>query len=614
VLGNEPYEPYNRVKLSSLLAGDVQWDDLISDLPNPQQHPNFQYQLATVSSVDTTARTITDNQGSVHQYDKLIIATGSRPHIPNIPGTELDGVYQFRSLGDTEKLYSRVSRSRHTVVVGGGLLGLEAARALLRANTAVTVIQQAPRLMNRQLDEAAAKRLQSKVESLGIQVLTSSGVRVIQGEQRVEGVVLYNGETLACDTVLLCAGIKPNDRLARESGLKVRKAIVVDDNLQTSSEHVYAIGECCEHNQQTYGLVAPGFEQASVLADHLNGGTSAYLGSLSVSRLKVVGESVCSMGEVNDLVDSPNLKQLIYQTDSCYRKLVLFKNRIIGAVAIGEWSEVQRVQEAFKAKRKVYPWQQLRFKTSGDIWGGGFGDDPNAWPKAAIVCQCNSITQGELVNAIDDGQKTLEQLQACTGAGTVCGSCKPLLNELVGYSGPTEKEKAATPTLIISTLAMIIATAVFFMPESQTATSYLERGWFEGIWNDKFWKQVTGFTLLGLSALGLTMSLRKRIKSKRLGDFAYWRLLHIGLGLACVGILILHTGFHLGANFNQLLILDFLAVLVLGALTGLAVAFSHKLKPTVAKKFRKAWSWMHILVTWPLPILLMFHIISVYYF
>ncbi len=614
VFSNEPTAPYNRVQLSAVLAGEVGVDNILTPLPDVAKHPNFSHRICTIKSIDADARSVTDFEGNAYFYDELVIATGSRPHVPNIPGTDQTGVYTFRNLKDTEGLYSRVSRSRHTVVVGGGLLGLEAAKALLRSNTKVTLIQQGPRLMNRQLDDAAAGLLQAKIEGLGVEVITDSGVRTIHGDGRVSGVTLRDGQQLECDTVLLCAGIKTNDRIARQAGIRVARGIVVDDQLKTSRDHIYAVGECCEHRGLTYGLVAPGFEQAAVLADVLTGGSAQYLGSLSVSRLKVVGESVCSMGEVVELGDSPHIKEIVYRNKDIYRKLVLRRGRIIGAVGIGDWSEAQRIQEAFRSGRTLLPWQQWRFAQSGDVWGGGYGDDPNAWPKSAVVCQCNTVSQGQLVEAIDAGNKTLPQLQACTGAGTVCGSCKPLLNELLGYSGPAPKEKAATITQIISLLAIVVTAFVFFMPQSQVADSYLEQGLFESIWNDKYWKQVTGFSLLGLSVLALSLSIRKRIVSARLGDFAYWRVLHIALGLACAGILILHTGFHLGSNLNRWLILDFLGILTLGALAGVVVSLSHKFKPAAAKKIRKTWTWLHILVAWPLPVLLAFHIISVYYF
>ncbi|GGA62946.1 nitrite reductase [Neiella marina] len=617
LFGNEPYAPYNRVLLSALLSGDASYHDIQTSLPDQEKHVGFRQLVATITHIDPEQKVVTDNQGVRYNYDQLVIATGSRPHIPNIPGVQQAGVYTFRNLKDAEALSARVSRCRHVVVVGGGLLGLEAARGMLKFNTKVTLVQQATRLMNRQLDDTAAQQLRRKVEDLGINVVTESGVRVIHGEEgRVVGVTTRTGEQIDCDTVLLCTGVSPNTRLAIHANLKVARAIVVNDQLQTSNPNIYAIGECSEHQGQVYGLVNPGFEQAAIAADVISGGASAYLGSLEVSRLKVVGEQVCSMGEVAELPSRPFLSELVYRNKSqgIYRKLVIDKGKLIGAIGIGEWPESRRIQEAFKQQRTISKWQQLWFRLGGKLWSESDTDDVKAWPADAMVCQCNGITQGQLVEAVANGADSIGALQATTSAGTVCGSCKPLLSQLIGSNEPAAKEKGWQTLMVMSLIAVLVVFAMSLMPALTVADSVLERGWFEGIWNDKFWKQVTGFTLLGLSVIGLLMSLRKRLGWTKMGDFAYWRLLHGVLGAACAGLLIAHTGFHLGANLNQLLMLNFLAVLVFGASAGAVVAISHQFNPMKSAAIRKFWTWLHTLVTWPLPILLSIHILTVYYF
>jgi len=603
VFGNEPSQPYNRVQLSSLLAGDIPYDDILTQLPEQNLYPNF----------SNAVRAIHGNQ---HRYDKLVIATGSRPHTPNIPGIEQTGVYTFRSIKDAEFLYSRMSRARHVVVVGGGLLGIESAKALLRSNTQVTLVQQGPRLMNRQLDDDAASQLQDKVTSLGIRVITNSGVRKILGEGRVSGIETRDKEHIACDTVLICAGIKANVEIARDAKIKISRGILVDDNLATSVKDIYSIGECCEHRGSTYGLVNPGYEQAAILADRFCAGSASYSGSLEITRLKVLGETVCSMGAVTDIEKRPFLNEFTYKhtKTSCYRKIVTYKGRLIGAVGFGDWKESRRVQEVFQHQRRVWPWQVAKFLITGNIFTGGQQDDISSWPSSAIVCQCNNISQGELVEAVACGHNTLEKIHAKTLAGTVCGSCKPLLSQLIGYTGPTEKEKGWLTTLIASLLAITIAAAITLLPGLTVSDSVQSIPAFETIWNDKFWKQVTGFSLLGLSTIGLLMSLRKRIKNKKIGEYAYWRILHVVVGVFCASTLVLHTGLHLGSNFNQILMLDFLAILILGSLAGAVFSISHNFSANTAKKIRSFWTWIHIFFTWPLPILLGFHILTVYYF
>ncbi len=625
--GNEPFQPYNRVQLSALLAGEVTRDDIDLSLPDADTHPNFKYIIATVKQVDTENKFITDGNGELTPFDKLVFATGARAHVPNIPGVDQTGVYTFRNLKDTEFLYTRVTSARHVVVVGGGLLGLEAARALSRLNTQVTLVQQASRLMNRQLDETAAAMLQQQVEALGIRVITSSGVRsihsakeVVPGRSSVTGVTTYAGEAIECDTVVLCAGIKPNTELARESKIKVANGIVVNDDLQTSDDAVYAIGECCEHHGETYGLVNPGLEQAAIAADVVSGGNAKYLGSLTVSRLKVVGQKVYSMGEVADLARRPFQTEVVFEDkkQGTYRKCVFLRGKLIGALAFGEWPELNRVQEAFKQGRTFFPWQLLVFRLTGRLWLNAQSEDVTQWPIETVVCQCNNITQGELTHQLSLGCASVAELSNTTGAGTVCGSCKPLLSQLVeqhsGNVAAREKESGWASVLVGSVMAILLAILLIFQPEAQVSDSVQTQGWFEHIWNDGFWKQVTGFSLLGLTLIGLLMSLRKRVGWAWMGKFSHWRTVHTVLGMSCVALLIFHTGFHLGTNLNQLLMINFLAVIVLGAGAGAVVALSHKLSASSSMMVRKTWTWLHILVTWPLPALLATHILSVYFF
>ena len=617
VFGNEPSRPYNRIQLSSLLAGEVEYDDIITDLPNESDFPGFNFEISRITSISTEKQFVVDAYDNKHFYDKLIIATGARPHKPNIPGFDQQGVYTFRNLKDTEFLFSRMSRARHIVVVGGGLLGIEAARALLRFNTKVTLIQQSSRLMNRQLDDHASSILEEKVKSFGINVITNSGVRQITGDGRVTGVITRDKTNVVCDTVLVCAGIKPNFEIARNAKIKVAHGIIVNDQLETSATNVYAIGECSEHRGLTYGLVNPGYEQAAVCADVITGGQSHYQGSLEVSRLKVIGDSLCSMGQVADVQKRPRLFELIFKQKSknFYRKLVIHRSRIIGAVAYGEWEESRRIQECYQNNRRIWPWQYLWFLLTGRLFfGEGGSTNVNNWPLEAVICQCNNITHGDIVDAIDHGNNTVKKIQESTTASTVCGSCKPIVEQLLGDSAPRDKEKGWILTSALSILAIAIAMSIVFLPESSKATSVQNVTLFESIWSDKYWKQVTGFSLLGLSLLGLIMSLRKRLKIKFLGEFNYWRILHIALGVLAIATLIFHTGLHLGENFNRYLMVNFLSIVAIGALAGISLSLGHLMSTSSAIKLRRFWTWTHILITWPLPVLLAIHIVTVYYF
>ena len=604
------------MQLSGVLARDVQRDAIDLPVPDAKRYAGFRYQRAAITEIDRHLQQITDSEGNTWFYDKLVLAVGSTAFVPDIPGVDQTGVYTFRNLRDTDALYARLASARNVVVVGGGLLGLEAARALSRANTQVTVVQQNACLMNKQLDAKASGLLQQKIESLGIRVLTGSGVGKILGEQRVTGIVTREGARIDCDTVLFCTGIKPNVGLAMQSRLAFSRGIRVDDCLQTSDPLIYALGECCEHDGQTFGLVNPGYEQAAILADRLAGGEARYKGSLQTARLKVVGQPLASIGDTESLTAHSLTREWVYYNASkdCYRKLLVNKGRLIGAIGFGDWPELPRLQEAVKQQRRLFPWHHLLFYLTGNVWARESADDVQQWPASAIICQCNNIELSRLLTAMDDGATSLADLQQATGAGTVCGSCKPLLASLAGDNSRSEPDKAALPVLIASLFAMVIAALIVYLPGLQVSDTVQQPSLFENIWNDKFYKQVTGFSLLTLSALGLLMSLRKRSNWLSKGSYDYWRMFHVLLGLVCIAVLTLHTGLHMGANFNRLLAIDFIAVVALGACTGVVVAISHKLSLTMAKRMREWWGWLHLLVTWPLPVLLGIHILSVYYF
>lgn len=616
VFGNEPYQPYNRVQLSSVLAGETSREAIQIELPSAKIYPFFSFIISSIREIDGAGKSILDSHGNWHSFDYLVIATGARAHKPNIPGIEKTGVYTFRNLKDTDALYSRISRSRHVIVVGGGLLGLEAARGLLRHGTKVTVIQQGQRLMNQQLDDTAAAMLQQKVEALGIGVITQAGVGKILGDDRVSGVETRNGDVIHCDTVLLCAGIKPNLALARDARITVGTGITVDDHLQTSTEDIFAIGECCEHRGLTYGLVSPGYEQAAVLADYLLTGQAQYVGSQTVTRLKVVGESVCSMGEVAELPYRPYQKELTFGGvgKTVYRKIVLLRGKIIGAVGFGEWPELRRIQEAFQNGRSISPLQQIMFRLTGRLWSSAGDEAVASWSDSVVVCQCNNVSVGELKWAMGQGALTSAALSSVTGAAKVCGSCQPLLVNLCGQKEKALQDKAWLPVLLGSLIALAFVTIISLVPAIPVSDTVQRPNFLETYWNDKFWKQVTGFSLLGMSLVGLLMSVKKRWLQKLFGDFSYWRLLHVVLGTVCAVTLVAHTGLHLGENLNQLLMLDFLVVLTLGALAGAVVALGHTLDSKAYARLRGFWAWLHILASWPLPLLLAIHILTVYYF
>ena len=372
VYGSEPVQPYNRVRLSDYLAGELNRDALaIEECSSLSTKIEYRYNCA-VEWIDKNAKTITDASGRVQVYSKLILATGSTPFIPKFGNRHYKGVYTFRTLGEADELMSRKIRTRHTVVIGGGLLGLETARAMKRYHTEITIIEHNKWLMMQQLDEEGGKQLASFVNDQCIRVITDDSVVAVIGNQRVEGVTLRSGIRIACDTLIVAAGVRPNISLAYDAGLICHKGIKIDDQLQTSENNIYAIGECAQHKNYVYGLVKPGFEQAAVLADRLTGGNSNYIGSTCATQLKVVSQPVFSAGRTGiDEEAGSSVRDYVFKDKSSglYRKIRVFGNRIIGAMAVGEWHESVLLNEAIEQKRKVWLWHLLRFKQTGNIWG-----------------------------------------------------------------------------------------------------------------------------------------------------------------------------------------------------------------------------------------------------
>lgn len=621
VYGGEPNFPYDRVKLSSYLAGEINRDSLNLEMNKNTDVPVEMRLNCHVVAIDRYNKTVTDETGKKQSYSKLVLAQGSSAHVPPITNIDCSGVYTFRFLSEADELLARRIRSKHTVVVGGGLLGLETARAMQRFNTQLTVIEHNPWLMMQQLDEDSGKRLKALIEEKNINVILRDSVLSIKGDDRVEAVVLRSGKEIECDTVIIATGVRPNIDLARDTRLYCNKGIRVNDLLKTSDSHIYAIGECTEHDNSIYGLVKPGLEQAAVLADRFTGGDAKYSGSLESTRLKVMDKNVFSAGRTGfDEEARATVKEYIYENaeSGVFRKVRVFGNRLIGAVALGEWHESALLQDAIKNKKRVFLWNILRFKTDGNLWGDEDDLPVVSWPASANVCNCASVTRGELTTSISQGCKTIIELGEKTRAGTVCGSCQPLLGELLGENIRQEPVKAWRSVFIMSLIAIALATLFLVIPRVpylDSVQSSIALGWqWDELWRNSLFKQITGFTVLGLVAIGLLLSFRKRVSFFKVSSFNNWRMVHIVLGICALLVLIAHTGLRMGSELNWLLMVNFLLLSAVGANAGSIVATEHKTSPMIARKKRKQWTWWHILLFWPLPVLLGFHVVKTYYF
>lgn len=624
IYGNEPWEPYNRVKLSTFLAGDLDWLGLVRDQKIPESEAIITRFNCPITEIDRNSKYILDSTGYKQHYSKLIIATGSSPHVPQIKGIEKAGVFRFRSLDDVQQLVARRARSHRTVIIGGGVLGLEAARAMSRQNTDVIVIDHNERLMSSQLDDDAAALLKSHVTDLGITVHLRSGVKEILGDDRVSRIVLRNGTEIDCDTIVLATGIKPNVDLARKAGLAVGKGIRVNDNLQTSDENIYAIGECAEHRKTIYGLVAPGYEQAKVAVfslSKINNETFlnkkiSYQGSIASTTLKVVGFDVFSMGDIHAEESKGLITHFIYQDEEkkIYRKLIVKRRRLIGAISIGEWQQIGRVQESVSNRRFLWPLQLRKFTETGEIDSETYSEDINSWPAHTKICNCTGVTRGELSKAFAQGNCSVDELATCTGASLVCGSCKPKLAQFVGSAPVVDPDKRYKPLLVFSAAALLI-TALFIFVKNISYTPTVDIAWqWDKLWRENLLKQITGYTAIGLMVFAALISFRKRIKAIKWFEFTNWRLVHVILSVLAILALVAHSGMRFGNNLNFYLMATIISLIALGTFAGLTIGVQHKMDYVAAKTLREKFLWLHILIAWPLPVLLGFHIFKTYYY
>jgi nitrite reductase (NADH) large subunit len=336
VIGAEPRLAYNRVLLSSVLAGEVASHDIELKPASWWRDHGVTLKYNTLATeIDIGRRELKIENDESVSFSRLVLATGSTPLRLNVPGGDLAGVHTFRDSRDADLLLTLAAQKKRVVVVGGGLLGLEAAYGLARAGAPVTLLHLMDRLMERQLDASAAALLKSLVERKGIQVLLGANTARIHGDIRVEGVELVDGRRIEAEAVIFAAGIRPNVALARDAAISVNRGIVVDDTLETSQPGIYALGECAEHRGTCYGLVEPAYEQARVLARHLAGKPAAYQGSVVATNLKVSGVAVFSAGDFT----GGDGREAIVLSDvrrGVYKKLVIADGRLAGAVLIGE--------------------------------------------------------------------------------------------------------------------------------------------------------------------------------------------------------------------------------------------------------------------------------------
>lgn len=435
VFGSEPHPNYNRIMLSYVLEGSKTMDDIVLNDLNWYQNNGITLHMGTtVERIDADAKEVVAENGLRVPYDKVLIATGSTSFILPIPGSDKEGVVGFRDIADCEQMLQAARTCKKAAVIGGGLLGLEAAKGLVQLGMDVTVVHLMEDLMERQLDHQAAGMLQAELERQGIKFKMGAQTTELLGDRRVSGLRFADGTELEAEFVVMAVGIKPNVAVAKASGLEVNRGIVVNDYLQTSLEGVYSVGECTEHRGICYGLVAPLFEQGMVLAKHISGvETAPYEGSVVSTKLKISGVDVFSTGE---FIDGPEHTVIASKDDwkRTYKKILLKDGKLVGAVLFGDISDSAELQKLIKQGAVMTDELYESLMGGGCCGGAKKKASVETMSDDEIVCGCNGVTKGTIVDCVvNQGMTTVDEIKACTGATRSCGGCKPVVEQILQY-------------------------------------------------------------------------------------------------------------------------------------------------------------------------------------
>lgn len=428
IFGKEPHPNYNRILLSKVLQGDTTVESITINNWNWYEENDITfYKNEPIVEINTDEKWVRSFERKTY-YDELIIATGSNPFILPIPGADKEGVTAFRNIGDCENIIAASKSCKNAIVIGGGILGLEAARGLLNLGMNVTVVHIAKFLMERQLDITAAKMLQKELEKQGMNFLLQKNSAQITGNERVDGLSFTDGSWQEADLIVMAAGVRPNTQVVQNTPIKVNRAIVVDDFMRTTIPNVYAVGECAEHRGVVYGLVAPLYEQGKVLASYLcEQDCNGYQGSVLSTQLKVSGVEVFSTGE---FMEGEGLETVKYFNGmkNTYKKIVVRDQTIVGAVLFGDIQESAKLAGMIQRKADY-----LELEAAENT------SDPNdsfvtTMADHEVVCACNGVSKGTIVQAICHHQlESVEEIKACTKASSSCGGCRPMVTDILDY-------------------------------------------------------------------------------------------------------------------------------------------------------------------------------------
>ncbi|WP_163322760.1 nitrite reductase large subunit NirB [Draconibacterium mangrovi] len=437
VFGEEPHPAYDRVHLTSYYTGTVPEELLLAPAGWYAEHGIELRTHERITSIDRNSKTIISEKNLSYSYDILILSTGSSAFVPPIEGVEKKGVFVYRTFDDIDKIKAYIPNAKKAAVIGGGLLGLEAAKAVLDDGLPTSIIEFAPRLMPRQLDPQGAEILKSKLEEFNLEVMLNKSTKCIMGNGSVQGLEFNDGSKLDTDLLVISAGIRPRDELAKQAGLEVhpRGGIVVNSKMETADPGIFAIGECVVVHNMVWGLVAPCYEMAEVLVQNLQGDSKEFLGFDLSSKLKLIGTDVASFGDA--LVEDKNIKTIVYENKArgIYKRLNLTADGkyLLGGILVGEAEEYNMLKQVVNNKM-VLPENPEDFILGARGGEGAAGISVGDLPDAASICSCENISKGQIMQAIEqDGAEALPLIKKCTKAGTGCGGCVPMLDDLLTH-------------------------------------------------------------------------------------------------------------------------------------------------------------------------------------
>ena len=616
IYSEEGILPYDRANLSKCFKSE-------NSTPTPLDQDawykknRIKIQLKSkVSLIDPSQKLVNFACGLKKSYSKLILALGSEPSTQLISGAALENVFTYRTWADLKRIRTACKLAKEVAIIGGGLLGLEAAGAIHSRSRNVTVFEMANTPLCRNLNEEAGFALLKYLESRGIKVILKSQLKNIHQDEGYLNLVFNNNKKIRANVVVLATGHRPAGQLAKLSGIEVSPngGILVDQHLRTSQKDIFAIGDCISLKHRSFGFVQSAYHQADILASNLCGSTEKYEPKGKNITLNLSGVDISIYGD-----NLGNADHLTYKTGSTFRSLVVQRGVLIGSTIIGNWTNSTALRFAVDENVKIPNRQKKVFSTTGELKVLNDFGEAATWSNDSIICNCCHIDCGTVREEIKQGSDNLQKIKHSSGAGSKCGSCRLQLLGLIhaDLDNNVKVENsifASGKTFRYLAFCALILSVLYWMPWQISAPHTVDslKFQFSKLWTDSVIKQITGFTVAGISFFSLLYSLRKRLTWFRIGKLGIWKTFHVLSGILAVIVLFFHTGLSWGYNLNFLLATNFLALNTLGALA--AVNYSTNLDSSSFAQNRVR-HWLirsHILFFWPYPVLLFIHLYSVY--